>query len=78
VPTNRIRDNALSPSKVAAGDDPHRQDRRRSGDRREARNRLRRQRSERFVRAGNGWRVFGKNVSGGDSTITAFAYCLAD
>ena len=31
---------------------------------------------KRLVRFGNGWRAFGRNISGGDSTITAFAYCL--
>lgn len=33
---------------------------------------------KRFVRSGNGWRVFGKNVSGGDSTIDAYAYCVGE
>jgi hypothetical protein len=32
---------------------------------------------KRLLRSGNGWRVFGVNDSGGASTITAFAYCLA-
>jgi hypothetical protein len=31
---------------------------------------------KRLVRSGNGWRVFGTNISGGNSTITAFAYCM--
>jgi hypothetical protein len=31
---------------------------------------------KRLVRSGNGWRVFGTNQSGGESTITAFVYCL--
>ncbi|MEZ5062997.1 MAG: hypothetical protein R2700_16080 [Solirubrobacterales bacterium] len=33
---------------------------------------------KRLVRVGNGWRVFGTNLSGGDSTITAFVYCLGE
>jgi len=32
---------------------------------------------KRLLRSGNGWRVFGVNESGGESSITAFAYCLA-
>ncbi len=32
---------------------------------------------KRLLRLGNGWRVFGVNESGGESSITAFAYCLA-
>lgn len=31
---------------------------------------------KRLVRSGNGWRAFGTNTSGSNSTITAFAYCL--
>lgn len=31
---------------------------------------------KRLVRSGSGWRVFGTNISGGNSTITAFAYCM--
>ena len=31
---------------------------------------------KRLVRSGNGWRAFGTNTSGNNSTITAFAYCL--
>ena len=31
---------------------------------------------KRLLRVGNGWRVYGKNTSGGNSTITAYAYCL--
>lgn len=32
--------------------------------------------AKRLLREGNGWRVFALNESGGNSTITAFAYCL--
>ena len=31
---------------------------------------------KRLLRSGNGWRVFGVNASGGNSTITAYVYCL--
>lgn len=31
---------------------------------------------KRLVRSGNGWRAFGTSTSGGNSTITTFAYCL--
>jgi hypothetical protein len=33
---------------------------------------------KRLLRSGNGWRVFGTNLSGGNSTITAFVYCLSE